>query len=370
MLVQYEDQSQPPPLTSTWSWQDTRGSSVLIFLAWVGLLIGAAGTLYWAHFSVLGAIYGTIDWPGYVWIALTSAGAAIVAPVMWPFLEERRPKIANFVLTVGVICWLVTSASGTLYLIVKSEIESPSLATAPLRWIENALDKDYHSVIDAEHDCRIGVLRGCNWLNSRNGHDTRTRIEQYENERTRRKTAQPEAQTPTPIKLVMRLRQRMALFLTVAFGGAIALALVWGPAEALKAMYSEPGTLYPKIGLPGLNGLALPGAGPLSNPVDMSFESWANTCLERARGEHVPLSTLHAHYMAYCIQRGLPTFANDAAFGRALNRPPDQINPNDLGGPMLRLGAFPHKTGGKMEYIGVRIIPDSVLDDIQGGQDV
>ena len=365
MLVQYEDQNAPPPLTSTWSWQDTRGSGVLIGLAWIGLAIGASGAVYWAHLSILGAFYGVVDWPGYVWIALTSAGAAVIAPVMWPFLEDRRPQIANFVLAVGVVCWVVTSASGTLYLIAKSEREPASLATAPLRWIENALSKDYHSVIDAKHDCRIGIWRGCDWLNSRNGHDTQTRIEQYENERTRRRNDIPEVAPPTPIKLILRLRQRLVLFATVALGGAIALAMVWGPAEALKGMYSEPGTLYPKINLPGLEGTSLPGPGPLGNPIDMVAENWASQCLERSRGDHSPMSTLHAHYMAYCIQRGLPTFANDAAFGRFLNRPRDPMNPNDLGGPMLRLGAFPHKTGGKMEYIGVRIIPDGILDDIE-----
>src|SRR5215471_12164380 len=98
MLVQYEDPNQPPPLASAWSWQDTQGSGVLIALAWIGLLVGAAGALYWAHLSVLGAFFGTGgEWPGYVWIALTAAGAALIAPVLWPFLEDRRPQIAKFV---------------------------------------------------------------------------------------------------------------------------------------------------------------------------------------------------------------------------------------------------------------------------------
>lgn len=368
MLVQYEE-NQPPPLTSTWSTQDTKGSSVLIFLAWLGLLVGACGALYWAHLSILGAIYGTADWPGYVWLAFTAAGAALIAPVMWPFLSGRRPEIAQFVLFVGIVSWVITSLSGTAYMIAKSQYRPASLETSATGHIEAALAKDNHSVNGAQEDCDHGVWRGCEWLNSRDGHETRLRVRQYDAELKRR------ASTPTPpvrltaTNLSMTLRQRLLLLGTVMLGGAIALAMVWGPAEALKAMYSEPGTLAPKpIGV--LSGLPGGDLGVLGNPVDMAAETWASQCLERARGERVELAVLHAHYRAFCVQRGLPTFENDAAFGRWFNRPRDPNNPADLGGPATRFQAFPLKTGGRMSYLNVRIKPDAILDDIEfsGGE--
>src|SRR6516162_7716559 len=183
MLVQYEDQNRPPPLTSTWSWQDTRGSRLLIILAWIGLVIGVAGAFYWAHLSVLGALFGTVQWPGYVWLALTAAGAALIAPVLWPFFEDRRPEIGKFILAVGIICWIVTSASGALYLIARAE-------------------------------------RGCDWLNSWDGRATRTRIEQYEDERARRSQEPAQKMTPIPIRIIITARQRFLLFATVGLGGA------------------------------------------------------------------------------------------------------------------------------------------------------
>jgi len=369
MLVQYEDQNRPPPLTSTWSWQDTRGSRLLIILAWIGLVIGVAGAFYWAHLSVLGALFGTVQWPGYVWLALTAAGAALIAPVLWPFFEDRRPEIGKLILAVGIICWIVTSASGALYLIARAERGQDSLATAPMAAIEAALKKDLGFVSAARQDCDNGVWRGCDWLNSWDGRATRTRIEQYEDERARRSQEPAQKMTPIPIRIIITARQRFLLFATVGLGGAIALAMIWGPAEALKAMYSEPGTLLPRIGLPAADGLPVGDGGALANPIEMAFESWARQCLERARGERVMLATMHAHYRGWCIQRGHPTMG-DEAFGRALNRPRDPMIATDLGGPMIRFGAFPHKTGGRMEYIGVRILPDGILDDIQGGGDV
>jgi len=364
MLVQYEE-DRPPPLVSTWSSQDTKGSSVLIFLAWLGLLVGACGALYWAHLSVLGAIYGTVDWPGYVWLAVTAAGAALIAPVMYPFLETRRPEISRFVLIVGIISWIITSVSGTLYLVVKSQYHPATLETLETGVIEAKLAKDTKSVYEAQNDCRWGIWRGCEWLNGSGAQQAETRIRKYDAELWRRKGLGPPP-PKTIDDLIRLLRKRFLLFMTVTLGGSIALAMVWGPAEALKAMYSEPGTLFPKMGTTA-EGLPRPGVGLLENPVNMAFESGARQGLERARGERAMLATMHAHYRGWCIQRGLPTFASDEAFGRALNRSRDPMNPNDLGGPMLRFGAFPHKTGGRMEYIGVRILPDTVLDDIEGG---
>jgi hypothetical protein len=364
MLVQYEDTNRPPPLGSTWSWQDRQGSWALILLAYAGLVVGICSALYWAHLSVLGAL-ASPQWPGYVWLALAAAGAALIAPVMWPFLTERRPQIASFVLSVGIVCWLVTSASGALYLMMRAEHDPASLANAPLASILAALKKDRSYVNHAEQDCNNGVWRGCDWLNSQDGHATRTRIGQYENERERRDQEPALEMTPVPVKIIQLFRKRLVMFATVALGGSIALALIWGPAEALKEMYSEPGTLGPGAALAGLEGFPGSPIG-LENPIELAAESWARQCLERARGERVPVATLDAHYRGWCIQRGLPTFAGDAAFGRWLNRPREPGDPNDLGGPMVRFGAFPHKTGGRMEYIGVRILPDPILDDIEG----
>jgi hypothetical protein len=362
MLVQYEDENRPPTLISAWSWQDSQGSWVLIALAWIGLLIGVAGALYWAHLSVLGAFFGgRSDWPGYIWIALTAAGAALIAPVLWPFLEDRRPQIAKFVLTIGVICWLITSALGTLYMIAKAEAPGgASLATAPIQAIRAALDKDFHSIIDAEHDCSVGIRRGCAWLDSRDGGETRARLGDYKAELARR-AGPARAEAPPAIRAIITGRQRFILLAIVALGGAIALAMLWGSAEAMKAMYAEPSAM-PRGATIAADGL--PG-GALGNPVDDAFEAWASRCLERARGERIALATMHAHYRAWCLRRGLPTFASDEAFGRALNRQPDPTRPGDLGGPMVRYQAYPIKTGGRMEYIGVRIAPDDILDEIE-----
>lgn len=362
MLVQYEE-DRPPPLVSTWSWQDSRGSSVLIALAWIGLLVGACGALYWAHLSVLGAIYGYQDWPGYVWLALTAAGAALIAPVMWPFLETRRPKIARFVLLVGVLSWVVTSVSGTLYLIGKSKSHPATLETSATGMIEANINRDTHSVYDAQNDCRNGIRRGCAWLNGRDAREAQIRIRQYDAELWRRKGLPPSIPAQWSVMdAALALRQRLLLLMTVAFGGAIALAMVWGPAEALKAMYSEPGTLFPRAG----EGLPIGDiGGVLGNPLDAAFESWAAHCLERARGERVELALLHGHYRAWCLRRGLPAYAGDESFGRALNRQRDPSNPSDLGGPMVRHGAYPLKTGGRMSYINVRLVPDDILDEIE-----
>jgi hypothetical protein len=358
MLVQYEENT-PPQLVSTWSWQDTRGSSVLIALAWIGLLVGAAGALYWAHLSVLGAIYGTLDWPGYVWLALTAAGAGLIAPVLWPFLETRRPQISRFVLVVGVISWLVTSASGAVYLIGKSRYHPEA---TPTRTIETELAKDTRSVYEAQNDCRNGIWRGCEWLNSRDAHDAQVRIKHNDAELWRRKSLPPpKPQRVTAMDMAMLLRDRMLLLATVMVGGAIALAMLWGSAEAMKGMYSEPGSMTPRMGT-GLEGLPV---GSLGNPVDVAFESWANQCIEAARGERVSLAVLHAHYLAWCVRRRLPTYQSDSAFGRALNRQPDPGNPGDIGGPIVRHGAYSYKTGGRSEYIGIRLVPDDILDEIE-----
>jgi hypothetical protein len=150
----------------------------------------------------------------------------------------------------------------------------------------------------------------------------------------------------------------------VAMGGLIALAMIWGGAEALKGMYAEPSAMKPGGAIP-LDGL--PG-GALGNPVDDAFEAWASRCLERARGERVPLAVLHAHYKGWSLRRGLPTFASDEAFGRALNRQTDPSRPGDLGGPAVRYQAFPLKSGGKMTYVGIRIVPDELLDEIEADE--
>lgn len=363
MLVQYEDQNQQPSLQSAWSWQDTQGSWLLIALAWAGLLVGVGAALYWAHLSVLEAIVGgQSDWPEFVWLALISAGAALIAPVLWPFLQDRRPQIATFVLVIGVLSWMVTSASGTLFLIEKAERPRPviQLPTIPA----NQFEKDGRSIADAERDCYYGNMRGCAWLNGEGGAQARARRRQYTAEHARPRRGPPiVAASMGAVDIIAKLRTRLALFAMVLFGGSVAIALIWGAAEALKAMYSEPGALMPRAAFGG-DGLPVPALG--ASPLDLAFNAWAAQSLEPARGERASLATMHAHYRAWCLRRGLPTFASDEAFGRALNRPPDPADPNDLGGPMIRYGAYPIKSGGSREYIGVRIKPDDILDEIEG----
>lgn len=376
MLVQYEAKNTaPPPLASTWSHQDNEGSWLLILLAWVGVLIGVGGALYWARLSILGAIYGSkSDVVGFAWLSITAAGAAIIAPILWPFLKTRRKEIATFVLVVGIISWVLTSISGTLFLIEKAE--TPQLddhgRPATMKQIEASIEQDRRSIANAERDCFYGVMRGCDWLNSDDGNAVRVRLKRNNTELASRRQPQPRPATIAPVKgfdmadAVIKLRSRFMLFMMVLLGGAIALALIWGPAEALKAMYSEPGTLMGPPQTP-VTGLPEPSTAPLlGNPIDAAFETWANQCLERARGERAPLATMHAHYVGWCLRRGFPTFASDAAFGRALNRSRDPMNPGDLGGPMVRHQAYPLKTGGKMEYVDVRIRPDDILDEIEG----
>jgi hypothetical protein len=363
MLVQYEDKNLPPQLVSTWSWQDHAGSALLVALAWVGLLIGVGGALYWARLSVLGAVFGSnTDSIGFAWLSVTAAGAAIIAPILWPFLKHRRSEIATFVLTVGIISWLLTSASGTAYLIAKSEMPPPRPSTQRL---EAQLGRDERSIFEAEEDCKHGIWRGCAWLDSRAGYDTQARRYNGEQELSeiRRILRRPiEAADNSMFGMAKMAPSRFLLFLMDALGGAIALALIWGPAEALKGMWNEPGTIGPGAPASAVDGFAL----PLQNPIDLAFESWAAQCLERARGERMELNILHAHYVAWCVQRGLPAFASDSAFGRALNRAPDPDRPGDLGGPMVRHGAYPLKTGGRMCYLNVRLRPDAILDEIEG----
>lgn len=333
---------------------------MLIALAWIGLLVGAAGALYWAHLSVLGAIYGTLDWPGYVWLALTAAGAALIAPIMWPFLETRRPQISRFVLIVGILSWVITSASGAVYLIGKSRYLPPE--GRGVSAIQAELKEDERSVYDAQNDCRNGIWRGCQWLNTADARQVQKRIKLNDAELWRLKSLPPSKPVHvTAMDMASILRERLLLLATVMIGGAIALAMVWGPAEALKGMYSEPSAMLPRIGMTP-DGLSV---GSMGNPVSMAFESWANQCIEAARGERVSLAVLHAHYLAWCVRRRLPTFQSDSAFGRELNRQPDPGNPGDFGGPVVRHGAYSYKTGGKMEYIGIRLAPDDILDEIE-----